>query len=424
MSWLARSLADSLIPDHRSDSGADEIAARAATAESRPLGSDDGTGEEEVDPSRGVKEDLSELSKTLARQFWGVASFLAPPSQSSDGDSGRRHDPPPPSDNGQAEASDSAAMTGIRHDFAEIGGRFRSGFSKISGNMGVSEISKIASNFLPLQAEEEDEEEEQEEEEEEEDDDSFSGGAIGITEEVMAFVRNISMHPETWLDFPLLSDDEDSDDFEMSDAQLEHALTVERLSPRLIALRIELCPTHMSEGYFWKTYFVLLHPRLNKHDAELLSTPQVVEARALLLQKLQNQNKSDSQRLVDVYRKSEETSFPPLKQVTASTDAYETSSTESQQIIYTEKHPVQAAHIEFIDKSVVEEGPPTSRLVELSIVSNASIERLDDDDDDDWLKDETGDIDCSGSLTIAMYNEDVSFSDLEEDEPDAPKALK
>lgn len=209
MSWLARSLANSLIPDHRSDSGADEIAAGAATAESRPVGSDDGSGEEEVDPSRGVKEDLSELSKTLARQFWGVASFLAPPSQSSDGDSGRRHDPLPPSDNGQAEASDSAAMTGIRYDFAEIGGRFKSGFSKISGNMGVSEISKIASNFLPLQAEEEDEEEEQEEEEE--DDDSFSDGAIGITEEVMAFVRNISMHPETWLDFPLLSDDEDSD---------------------------------------------------------------------------------------------------------------------------------------------------------------------------------------------------------------------
>ncbi|KAG6502646.1 hypothetical protein ZIOFF_034932 [Zingiber officinale] len=40
---------------------------------------------------------------------------------------------------------------------------------------------------------------------------------------------------------------------------------------------------------FWKTYFVLLHPRLSKQDAELLSTPQVVQARAMLLQKLQNQ---------------------------------------------------------------------------------------------------------------------------------------
>lgn len=61
----------------------------------------------------------------------------------------------------------------------------------------------------------------------------------------------------------------------MSDAQLEHALVIERLAPRLAALRIELCPCHMSEDYFWKVYFVLLHSRLNKQDAEVLSTPQV-----------------------------------------------------------------------------------------------------------------------------------------------------
>lgn len=61
----------------------------------------------------------------------------------------------------------------------------------------------------------------------------------------------------------------------MSDAQKEHAFTIERLAPRLAALRIELCPCHMSESYFWKVYFVLLHSRLNKHDAEILSTPQV-----------------------------------------------------------------------------------------------------------------------------------------------------
>ena len=64
-------------------------------------------------------------------------------------------------------------------------------------------------------------------------------------------------------------------DFEMSDAQQEHALAIEHLLPRLAALRIELCPYHMSEGRFWKIYFVLLHSRLSKHDAELLSTPQV-----------------------------------------------------------------------------------------------------------------------------------------------------
>lgn len=61
----------------------------------------------------------------------------------------------------------------------------------------------------------------------------------------------------------------------MSEAQIEHAMAIERLAPRLAALRIELCPIHMSEDSFWKIYFVLLHPRLSKHDADLLSTPQV-----------------------------------------------------------------------------------------------------------------------------------------------------
>ncbi|RYQ83534.1 hypothetical protein HN51_058529 [Arachis hypogaea] len=82
------------------------------------------------------------------------------------------------------------------------------------------------------------------------------------------------MHPETWLDFPIDKED-DPQDFDMSDAQQEHAVAIERLIPRLNALRIELCPCHMSESYFWKVYFVLLHSRLNKEDASILSTPQI-----------------------------------------------------------------------------------------------------------------------------------------------------
>jgi hypothetical protein len=48
------------------------------------------------------------------------------------------------------------------------------------------------------------------------------------------------------------------------------------MAPELADLRIELCPSHMSEGCFWKIYFVLLHPKLAKEEAELLSTPQVI----------------------------------------------------------------------------------------------------------------------------------------------------
>ena len=64
-------------------------------------------------------------------------------------------------------------------------------------------------------------------------------------------------------------------DFEMSDAQLEHALAIERLAPEFAAMKAELCPSQMTEGCFWKIYFVLLHSRLNVHDAEFLSTSQV-----------------------------------------------------------------------------------------------------------------------------------------------------
>ena len=35
-------------------------------------------------------------------------------------------------------------------------------------------------------------------------------GGIGITDEVRAFTRNIGMHPETWLDFPI-DEEEDLD---------------------------------------------------------------------------------------------------------------------------------------------------------------------------------------------------------------------
>ena len=35
-------------------------------------------------------------------------------------------------------------------------------------------------------------------------------GCVGITDEVLAFARNIGMHPETWLDFSI-DEEEDLD---------------------------------------------------------------------------------------------------------------------------------------------------------------------------------------------------------------------
>jgi hypothetical protein len=65
-------------------------------------------------------------------------------------------------------------------------------------------------------------------------------------------------------------------DFELSDAQYTHALTVGHLVPSLPDLKVQICSTDMSEACFWKIYFVLLHSKLSKKDVELLSTPQVI----------------------------------------------------------------------------------------------------------------------------------------------------
>ncbi|KAG2639518.1 hypothetical protein PVAP13_2KG008800 [Panicum virgatum] len=48
--------------------------------------------------------------------------------------------------------------------------------------------------------------------------------------------------------------------FDMTEAQQDNALAVESLASELADLRIELCPSHTSEGCFLKIHFVLLHP--------------------------------------------------------------------------------------------------------------------------------------------------------------------
>lgn len=209
MSWLARSIANSLKlddDDHEDTDHANTTANVTAPNSSPPPDpeADSATDSPSTPTAKGVKEDLSEITKTLTRQFWGVASFLAPPPEpsppqiSGSGDS-RPSDSPKsggPSDPIASEEED--VIAGIRSDFAEIGGRFKSGITKLSSNKAVSEFTKIASNFLQFGDEEEEKEF------------AARGSEVGVTDEVLAFARNIAMHPETWLDFPL-PDDQDSE---------------------------------------------------------------------------------------------------------------------------------------------------------------------------------------------------------------------
>jgi len=201
MSWFARSIANTFQLDIDEDEHTKQQQSlnnnenkNTSTGQKLEEEEEEDDSDSPSSPSRGVKEDLSEITKTLTRQFWGVASFLAPPpvdEQHSNQQPNRISDPSDPEDVAPE------AISGIRRDFAEIGGRFRSGISKLSNNIDVSEITKLASSFLQLSPDGDDYVLSKEAE------------AIGVTDEVLTFVRDITMHPETWLDFPLPDDEDD-----------------------------------------------------------------------------------------------------------------------------------------------------------------------------------------------------------------------
>ncbi|OUZ99844.1 BSD [Macleaya cordata] len=319
--------------------------------------------EEQESPShggQGVKENLSEIGKSISRQLWGVASFLAPPPVSTTTTT---------TDSTSDSTTDSSSQTlvGIRNDFAEISGSFKSGLSLLSTTKAVNEISRLATNLLQFPKEDDDEE------------DELPEGIVGVNEEILEFVRVMSSRPECWTDFPLSLD---KNDFDMSNAQKEHSSTMEQLTPSLADLRLELCPSFMSEGRFWMTYFILLHPRLNESDSMLLSTPQIVEARDVLLQNLKH--KTDT----------------ALQSSTSKADDVGVSNKVSN--IGEENNAVQQKEV------LAETVNPTRQ------------ENVDEQENiDQWLEEEDAEPGTSSDSRKQLGNdEDVSFSDLEDDDND------
>ncbi|CAM6041685.1 unnamed protein product [Sphagnum compactum] len=392
MSWFASSL--SLKPRLSSPRQGDAA------------GDNDDEGAEERDvisdhaaaaAGKGVKEDLSELTKSLTRQLWGVASFLAPP--------------PPPADKSRISARDEGTgisdspkpssspnsagqrLIGFRSDLAELRGTVATSFSRIHAlSSGFGELSKFASSLLPFARDMVDE---------------FSDReyAVGVTDEVVAFANNIAMHPETWLDFPL-ADEEDDDDFEMTEAQQEHADAVKHEASRLGAVHFELCPDIISNERFWKIYFVLLHSRLSKQDADLLSTPQIVKARGLLLQQLQDGEVAVGEGIPG--QSGEKDLVMGNVGVGVSYDEQQVMRKDVDDIginlITTDAHA--PARIESLADTQGSEQPST--------VESAAPTLVDDETEvNDWLENR---LTNAGGLDNA--DEDVSFSDLEDDEND------
>ncbi|KAK2372504.1 hypothetical protein QL285_073629 [Trifolium repens] len=422
MSWFARTIANSLKLDEEEDEEQEQTInnnnnndpnLQSSQSQSPQSDSQSESPSTNSPTARGVKEDISELTKSLSRQFWGVASFLAPPPDP-DHDPQTRDSQTPDSD---PNLADEDVIAGIRSDFAEISGKFKSGISKLSGHKTVSEFTKIASSFLQIGSEEE----------------YDLNGVVGVTEEVVSFARNLAMHPETWLDFPL---PDDPDDFELSDAQQEHALAVEHLAPRLAALRMELCPGYMSDGCFWKIYFVLLHPKISKDDAVILSTPQIMEARAMLTQALDRRSKEkkvpDLSSIPSKEEEQEQHLFVPsnaqLESVPLQTAPVEEAPPMVVSNVKTEEHPVKSDVIQPIDKPVVKESPvnPSAEQSASGSTKRFSYEETYEDDADDWLKEEDSSemVGPSGTTVHTGDDEDVSFSDLEEDDGDVHASNK
>lgn len=92
----------------------------------------------------------------------------------------------------------------------------------------------------------------------------------------------------------------------------------------------------------------------------------------------------------------------------------------------TEKHTVQSKEIQIIDKAVVEE--ETVNQTKHQHTSSSSSKVLNEkfeEDTDDWLKDESSEMAGPGGVSIPIGNDDeVSFSDLEEDDGDEPTTYK
>ncbi|XP_047945523.1 uncharacterized protein LOC125192110 [Salvia hispanica] len=182
---------------------------------------------------------------------------------------------------------------------------------------------------------------------------------LGISDEILDFVSKISRRRELWTDFPLSL----PDDFHLSDYQREHAENIEHLVPDFETLRQIIC-TQMSTEKFWLIYFILLLPRLNEEDLKLLSTPQVAEARETLLKQLQNKN-------------DQETSEGPASSDTKNTSTETVNPTKPGETV--EEPEPESDH----QPKAVETHPPTDAQKKSLNEEDVSFSDLEDDEDDD-----------------------------------------
>lgn len=213
MSWLARSIANSLRIDEDFDANNHNSLSSSHRRRLNPTAPENDVMEERESDRfegdlRGVKDDLGEFKETLTRQLWGVANFLAPPPTTTTCSSSQSHDQRVISESNRSESTD-PSISGDEHGDSSVNSR------NSTANRNFSEIrvlencnSSLNSRRLGLQKVEEEEDEDDDDDGDSDDgDDDGINQAVGLTDEVLTFAGDIGHHPETWLDFPV--DDEE-----------------------------------------------------------------------------------------------------------------------------------------------------------------------------------------------------------------------
>lgn len=161
----------------------------------------------------------------------------------------------------------------------------------------------------------------------------------------------------------------------------------------------------------------------------------------MLLQDLQSRRKSKSEESansVSSLPNEEDASVSQEHNVISQSDAFtETSPIKTLTVeepstlvpitdFETEKHSVETTEVKIVDKSIIEEDPPIhtkSTNFSSDTSKTISIQKYEEEgeDGDDWLEEETGEAGGSRGAAVPLGNdEDVSFSDLEEDDDDGP----
>lgn len=89
--------------------------------------------------------------------------------------------------------------------------------------------------------------------------------------------------------------------------------------------------------------------------------------------------------------------------------------------VETDKHPIKNVKIQVVDKPVIEEIPLQTGIEHSHSGPSKDFDDIYVDDGDDWLKEETLEIDGDSGTNIPIGNDDdVSFSDLEDDDQEVP----